>query len=95
MTEHLQSTPALVAGAADGPVSRPGIVDCDVHPCRAAPTRSASTALSVARVGVRPPDGSQHLQSHRTRVKRYEVTVDPGVETFTTSVRDGLVLLHV
>ena len=39
--------------------------------------------------------GRSIFNPHRTRVKRYEVTVDPGVETYSTSVQDGVVLLHL
>jgi nitrite reductase/ring-hydroxylating ferredoxin subunit len=41
--------------------------------------------------------GRSIFNPHRTRVKRYEVTVgpDPSVQTFPLTVRDGMVLLHV
>ena len=41
--------------------------------------------------------GRSIFNPHRTRVKRYEVTVgpDPSVQTFPLTVRDGMVLLHL
>ena len=41
--------------------------------------------------------GRSIFNPHRTRVKRYEVTVgpDPSVQTFPLTVRDGVVLLHL
>lgn len=43
--------------------------------------------------------GRSLFNPHRTRVRRYDVTVDdggdPGVETYQLSLRDGLVLLHL
>jgi 3-phenylpropionate/trans-cinnamate dioxygenase ferredoxin subunit len=43
--------------------------------------------------------GRSIFNPHRTRVKTYNVTVepdaDPAVETFPVSVEDGLLVLHV
>src|ERR687885_2638730 len=42
--------------------------------------------------------GRSIFNPHRTRVKTYEVTVEPedeSVETYAVSVEDGLIVLHV
>jgi hypothetical protein len=60
-------------------------------------------ALPMARLGVRLTTGSSVFNPHKTRVRSYEVTVEPAagsdederVETYPVSVEDGFVVLHV
>ena len=71
--------------------------------CPAGPASTAgrATARSCAARGTAGSSTSRRAAAifnpHRTRVKRYEVTVgpDPSVQTFPLTVRDGMVLLHL